>query len=404
MTRFGARAGAGVRRRGAVSGWNRLHILLPVLLAACSGDSSPAARALDRWEAGREALEEGSPHQALRHFERARELDPESPALAGWTARALAATGALEEAVAVLDEAVRLGNAPPELVYNRAAYRSRLGREQAALDDLALVLPGRPTWYEQALADPDFQALVAAGRLESFAPASQVEATVQGSVESLLLGDSLDLELDVRASSPVRLDLSWEGGSDAGSWALLRIVDDRSASPGGAASPSSPRAGPSTPAVRRTVVFTIRALSAGEGELGPWRLEARNPHREDRAGVAIDLDPVSWRVLAPSGGRPPEGEPVPLSEAFWLPREPLLALDVPAATPRDGWLLVRHEPGDRVEVSEEAVWGPPVRLQVREAGETVAHGVAWRWRSAAAGAQIRVRRNGRLRLDARVEP
>ncbi len=278
----------------------RLALGVLVALAGC-GDPAlrPVRKALAEWDDGKAALEAGDLELALRHFRAAREHDPNSPALAGWEARALASLDRGPEALAILDDALARAPDHVELRLQRAALRARRGDGRAAATDLQPLVAAGLLHPEDVAAEPDFAVLAADRETAWLVPPPRVDVSLQGEAGTVLVGETWNLvaELDAPNDSPVVVSQVGEGTT------LLRlekVVEDQI--PGDARRR------------RARVTWTWRAAVPGEDRAGPWRFAA------GRAEATVGPARVAVAAL---GQRTVSGEP-------WAP--PTLALPADLAS------------------------------------------------------------------------
>jgi len=170
--------------------------------------------ALDGYLAGRKVLEE-APRDAAAVFEGAASVGVGAGLLHVWEAHALARSGDLDGAMAVLKEVTKRDPNLGEAWYNLACYRARSGDLEGAgrALDRALLLSVRTP--RQASADPDLRALAAAGGHELL-PADPIEWQWVYPEGSRLLGDSWEVRLKVRTpeADPLTLQATLRGPFD----------------------------------------------------------------------------------------------------------------------------------------------------------------------------------------------
>lgn len=101
------------------------------------------------------------PNEALIMAQSALELDPTYANAYGEKGRALRRLGRLEEALAAVEEGLKVDKNKAELLYNRACYKVLLGKASSAevLEDLKKALALKPELKKSALKDEDLQAL-----------------------------------------------------------------------------------------------------------------------------------------------------------------------------------------------------------------------------------------------------
>jgi len=253
--------------------------LLVALLVACRTDPQldPFARSLAEWEAGREALDAGEPGRAAEAFARARAADPSSTTLPLWEARARAAGGDLDGAVALLDELLRARPGVAEARYNRAAYLARQGRPEAGRDDLRLALAADVATPYAAAADPDFAPHRAGPVYAGLLPPTDVTGSVAGPDGPVFLGSVVEVKLNLEALARTPILLRRDG-PDPGCLHLDRLLEDDLEHAD----------------VRlRQLTLRMTATAPCEVELGPFVAGA--------GGVEVELGRVKVQVEAPPG-------------------------------------------------------------------------------------------------------
>jgi len=357
----------------------RIPFALILALAACTGDQRPEAQALELFEAGRAQLERGEHGAAAESFRLAVETDPRRTVLRSWQAYALAQGGDPTAAIALLEGEGVLGLAPHDR-YNMAAWHTRLGDHESALSLLAAALDDEPELRITLGGDPDFEPLRADGSLASRIHDSELRAVMLGEEGAILAGEIYDLELNVQPGS-VAVQLVWDRALPEG-FTLTRVIDERSSDPGHAD--------------LRALRYGLRVGRGGEGTLGPWTLSS--------AQGGAPIPEVPWQAVVPAGVElgPVEVQAL-VDPQWWTPREALEGLEPATAVARHGLLVVCYLPGDRVEVEDGAVAGPPLEFELRQDGLPTMLAEGWRWSPASTGAAVTLTRKGSTVLDARVE-
>ncbi|MEO0600730.1 MAG: tetratricopeptide repeat protein [Myxococcota bacterium] len=130
--------------------------MIVALIVACTSpdpDLRAKRAAVDAFDQAKAQLEAGDAAGARAAFAA---MPAVHPVVKAWEARAAAAAGDLEGAVAILD--LLLAQTPDFGLarYNRAAYRARLGQLEGAAEDLTLALEVGATTLREATVDPDF--------------------------------------------------------------------------------------------------------------------------------------------------------------------------------------------------------------------------------------------------------
>lgn len=349
-------------------------IALALALLGCADPALSRYRdALDAYDAGREALSAGRAEEAAADFRRAAALDPDSATALAWQAWALDQAGKGSEALGVLDEALARFPADPTLRYNRAALRARAGALDGAAEDLRVLYAAGALDPVVAGEDPDFAALAGDPETVALAPPPAVEVQVAPSAGPVLIGDTTTLELSLRSRADELLSFTDQGAAP-GLLRHTRTVEDL-LEPEGRIQP-------------RTLSLSFKAVTAGEGALGPWLVRAGSASGE------VPASPVS--VLALPGRAPAapgvEGGALRSVEALFQGREP------PWAGRDRGEVLVIFPPGASVEVTatDGAADPAPVALELRRLGQTELQGEL---HHLTGPAHVRVTRRGQPLLD-----
>jgi hypothetical protein len=341
-----------------------------VLLGGCTWeqpdpDLITRRRALDAWEEGKAALELGRAGAARAHFEAALEARPGDPLLEAWRARAEAATGDLDTAIATLDVVLRKRPAFAEARYNRAAYLARAGRLDEAGPELERALAAGGFEARAVLDDPDFQPHLDHPAL-SFLPAAPVEVALKGPGGSTFLNSEAEVRLEVVGRDLA--DLQVEAPPVRGPFRLGRVDVHRTLAEVGDD--------------QVVVTWGLLATGAGEARVGPVTV---------RAGArSAQADSVVVQALAPPDHATPEPRP------FRLSTPGQMAASAPGAGPaawRHGTSLRVRQPVD-VKMQVDGLPDDPVRWQ-RFDGRTLAY-TLWTWDPAPTGATVRLSRQGRV--------
>lgn len=223
-------------------------------LAACR-TSAPGldevGRAVAAWEAGRVQLDGGDAAGALRHFDEAVALRPDDALLVAWSARAAAATGDLDDALARLDRAIAQAPAAGVFRWQRAAYRARAGQPVEAAADLRDALTAGAVTPRQALRDPDLAGVVEHPAFD-FLPAAPFEASLGVPEGTAFLGSEVEVVLRVvgAEAGPIRVV-----GHATGPAALVRVLEEDEVGFDGDRV--------------RTLRWILRVEGAGEVHVGP---------------------------------------------------------------------------------------------------------------------------------------
>ncbi len=330
-------------------------VLLVALLVGCAQPScvgDPALRARQQaaaaWDDGKAALDVGDSAAAVDAFVRAEALDPDSPNLVAWHARAVEAGGDAAAALAVIDQGLERFPDDPDLRFNRAALRARLGELDGAAADLHVLISAGVVSPEEAAVDEDLVLLRTRPELAALVPGPVLAVDLHGEAGSVLLGEEFRAELYVDLPTD-RADLEIRPmGEPTGLLRRLRVVEDH-------LSRGSSR-------IQARIATTWRTVAPGQAEAGPWLFTAgggsalteRMPvqvvavgERRDEVGVAGDEDLVVPSAVV--------GDHVP-----------------PWVGPLDGRLAVLTRPGDIIEVSTPtaAPLSAEEHWELREQGQT----------------------------------
>lgn len=313
-------------------------------LQACGGDPQMErlAQALADYDRGQALLAQHDWPAAARAFEAAAAAHPESPALHGWHAHALAGGGDVAGARAVLDAVIPAFPGNVDLRYNRAAYAARAGELEAAAADLTYL-------YNRDLLDPlaagedaDFSAMARDPRFSSLAPSPQVRLQVRGEAGAILLGERFTAEMLIESKSGEPISAE-NIGALSSRLRHTRTVEDLTIEEGGWS--------------RRVVRVEWLAAAAGEESMGPWLVSAHG------TSAISDRLPVSIIALPGRDG----GEAEASAPGLLLPSQ-LFAQQQPPHGLRlsDGRVAVMHA----VEVSAEADAVEAGTLEYRIGGQT----------------------------------
>lgn len=317
--------------------------LLATALGCKDEQLAPYAAALEAYDEGRAALDNGDAPAAAAAFARAAAADPDSVSLPAWQAEALATAGDLDGALAVLDAAVSHSPEEGTIRYNRAALRARGGDLDGAIEDLQILYALGLSSPEEAGDDPDFAALAADPETQRWASPPKVAVSVAGEAGAVLLGGSYTLELIIASRRGVPLVFT-DQGQAPGLLKHLRTVEDI-------------EDGSSRAALRRIQV-DFRAVSAGQASLGPW-LVAAGPASSTSGAAPVEVLALQGPTAA---GEADEAGAVGSVEALFLGRDP------PWAGRVDGRVLVVTRGGQRATVTPADP--QPVALELRRSGQT----------------------------------
>ncbi|MCB9779165.1 MAG: tetratricopeptide repeat protein [Alphaproteobacteria bacterium] len=279
------------------------------------------------WDQGQALLEAGDAAAAADAFARAAALDPASPSLLAWRARALERAGDLLGALAVLDEGVERFPDDLDLRFNRAALRARDGDLDGAARDLEAARECCGLLPEVAGADPDLALLRADPRHAGLVLPPGPVVMARGEEGSVLLGEPYEVELLVAHGAELSLGLE-SMGQASGLLTRERVVEHHMGEEDG----------------RRGVRLDLRwrCVQAGEGLLGPWLVLA--------GGASTLTEPLPVRCVS-VGGR--DGtEPGAAREAAVLPSQHVGAHRPPWMGELDGRFAVLLPPGATVDARD----------------------------------------------------
>lgn len=321
------------------------------LLLACGPAPSvpaldPVGVAVREAEAGEVALADGDARTARTRFAAARAARPDDALLAAWEARAAAQLGALDEALALLDDALAAAPRFGEGVALRACLRARAGDRDGAAADVLRALELGPWTPFQARRDPDLAGLWDHPDLQHL-PAAPLVARLEVPDRLAFLGTRVPVRLEIDGTASGVVGVEDDGSPQPA--VLARVVETRGHTPDGDA--------------RTELVYDLAVTGPGGLRVGPLVVHERRwralvPAREvpteapdDRAARRAPLDlrtpssllggrvpPAAWRdgegtwVAVPPGGRVrPAGDGVvralvdgtgPVAELVWLPDHP----------------------------------------------------------------------------------
>lgn len=330
---------------------------LLALLGCSDPQLDPLRDALEAYDAGRRALDQGRPAEAAAAFAEARAHDPRTALLALWQAHALARAGDVAGAEAVAGEALGVDPSLHLARYQRAAYRARLGRLDASAADLGPALRAGVVAPLQAAADPDFQPHLGHAAFAGMLPPSPVLVDLAGPVGAVFVGGDVEIKLAVSAARPLSFSLAAEG-ADPGCLRLERVVEER---------------WPSRAVAVSLLRLRYRAVAACDATVGPFRVDALSPVQSTVTSTTVTL-----RVDAPASFSPTLA---PRWTAT-LPVPSLVAGDDDWAVGRSGPLVYAL---GRPDQAPRAGGVPPdFGLELRDiadeggqSGTTVAAGGAW---------------------------
>jgi hypothetical protein len=353
-------------------------VILFLVACATEGEFSHYEDALRAYDEGRAALERNAPEESVRAFERARGADPQSPVLIAWLAKALVASGRIDEALAVLEDGHRRYPEETTLHYNRAALLARKGRvDEAGAELRALLSKGRVSPLD-IQADQDFALLVGDARFRDLLPSDQVRVTLRGEAGAVLVGEMFTVRLAIESRDGQSLAFT-DMGKPSGLLHHHRTVEDVVHRSDGL--------------VARELEVTWRAVAPGTATIGPWLVAA--------GGTSVLTEDVTVEVKALAGQ---STKLAPLEAgAMSSPDAMLGGRPIPWAGRIDDALVVKLAPGMRHTFTwdgDARADGPPEEIVYRESGQPV--WTAWAYRGDGS-AQVKVERQKEVLLDAHLE-
>lgn len=290
---------------------------------------------------GEAALAAGDAATARARFDAARALRPEDALLGAWAARAAAAQGDLDGALALLDTTLAQAPAFGEARLQRACYRARAGRLDDAAADLHVALDAGVLTPRQALRDPDLAAVANAPAF-AFLPDAPFSAVLTAPDALAFWGTEVQIRVDVVGAGPEPVTIGSAGAG--GPVTLVRVVEDDAVGADGD--------------TIRTVAWTYRVDGAGSVAVGPVQV--------GQGRWSATTAATSFETAAP-----PDRPPAPTVALDRRTPSSVLGDRVPPAVWRAADVVwVAAPPGGRVQV-EPGVVLPPV-WPLRHGGEPVA--------------------------------
>jgi hypothetical protein len=343
------------------------------LLVACNGGDPELGRrkaSLDAWERGVALLDGGDATAARAAFQESRKSRPSDALLLAWEARAAAAEGDLDAAIALLDEALAADPGFAEARYNRAAYHARNDDPEKAAEDLAdALMAGVDQLPRDVREDPDFAPWLGHPAFADVLPQEPLAVAVEVPEGSVFRGSEFTVRLRIAGAGGDTIGVTPEVAS--GPATLVEAIEETLQS---------------TEGPFRDLTWRFRATGAGTIQLGPFHVYAGT-----RTVIAQG---VTVEAKAPPGRETPEG---PGLLQFATPREMIANLQAPAARWSDAQgLVVVASPGDLVTITP-----PPadeaVRYEIRDQGapQRVLH----QYRKGTAEATVRIAHGGAVLLD-----
>jgi len=232
-----------------------------IVAVSCRGDQQMAylSRSLIAYDEGQAALAAESWELAATEFQRAVQSDPTRPVLRDWHALALDKGGQTQEAIEVLNEAVRLFPHAVDVRYNRAALAARTGAIFTAHDDLLWLYEVGGVDPTQVALDPDFLSLSTHPQTEYLVPPVALKLVSKSESGSVLRGELIDLELELESLQGASL-ISVGNAPPTEFASHVRTVEDLIEVDGRWA--------------HRHVVVQWRSLQTGSVTMGPWTVSA----------------------------------------------------------------------------------------------------------------------------------
>jgi hypothetical protein len=229
------------------------------LLACSDPDFGHVGDALEAYDRGWLAMQQGNAAEAVTAFSTAASLDSERPVLHSWEALALVEAGQSDRALARLNAALTRFPTDAVLRYQRAAILSRRGDLSGTAADLRWLYANEKANPIEVGEDPDFLPLRTDPLYADLVPRAQVEASVTGEDGSVLVGDlyTVNFFITSRTGTPVRIQ---SRGSPTPSLVLERLVEDMTHR--------------DEIWTKRRLYAEFRAVSAGRMAAGPWQVEA----------------------------------------------------------------------------------------------------------------------------------
>lgn len=290
-------------------------------LSGCAPDPlDPQREALAAYARGVDALEGGDAPAAVVQFGEALQLDP-TPELHLWRARALAAAGDLDGAVAGADAALEMRPDSALARYNRGCWRLRQGLTELAWGDIQAALASGQLDPLAVAQDPDLDPLRADPRFADRVPAAALPAVLSVDAGPRFLRDDWVLRVEAVHAPDQPLELEGLLPVPAPPLSPRRMVQTRTRQ-GGLA--------------RSAVELNLRVEGAFEGQIGPFTARA------GALSKSLEAQPVE--LLAPEGHLAPALPP--LAFALRTPEAIFARVAPDTAAREEGWLLVRGLPGD----------------------------------------------------------
>ncbi len=302
---------------------------LALLLVACGAPApepppvDPQLRSLgdavSAWQVGADLLAKGDATRARDALGRALAARPDDTLLVLWMARAEAAGGDLDAALARVDALVSRSPDYPLARWWRATARARKDDAAGAAEDLKAALAAGVITPRRAMRDADLARVL--GRPElGFLPHAALEATLIAPAQLGFKGSEVEVGLDVVGADDGPIEVI---GAASGPVELVRAVEDS----------GQDGAGDGT----RSVRWTLRVLGRGDALVGPLTVR--------QGGLVATTAAAGWSNAAPAGNPSVIAPPLSLRS----PSSVLGARVAPDAW-RDGhgaWAAV--PPGARVE-------------------------------------------------------
>jgi len=210
--------------------------------------------ALDAWEDGKEALEEGVPERAADHFLEALGHQPGDPILVTWHAVALAEGGQREQALTKLEEVLARQPGLHEARYYRANYLAQRGDIEHAAEDLLYLYQRGVLDVPRVRQDATISAFLTHPAM-AFLPKVSLSVTTTMQTQGAFEGTMVPAQLRVESpwQEPIRVTGSFSGPVE------MRSVFERwEQNSGGLA---------------LDLTYRLRVMGKGEVTQGPWSVE-----------------------------------------------------------------------------------------------------------------------------------
>ena len=318
-----------------------------MLLLACSGGSDlqpgmvEARESLEAWRRVESHLESGDLESALSSIQAALALRPQSPELWLSQGHVYAEMERFDEAIDAASQALSRRPGWPDAHFDRACWESRAGRFRRAASDLQIALDAGGSFRLSAAADSDLDPLREHPDFGGLLPEKALPAEVSSDPRSYFLGSDWTLVFRFLNRPDHDTLLQWTGsGQFPGRH--VRTVED---------------IWPDDDVNAHELRVTYKVIGAGEGRVGPWRIEA--------SGLERDLQELPYLFRQPPGLV--EIETLELTSADFVVPSTQFAHQALNSPQREGdRVWVKTLPGAHVEWTSDKV----VHHEYREQGQT----------------------------------